>query len=222
MQGCREKRRQWRSGTRTDMALPIERRQRHHAIHWLHPCAGQVATVLIEFPSPVQRANTIAAGPNARRPVLRSPVVRYVATVTWQRAVGGRIKSDLRFNKLLTWNTFPLPPTDTDARRRIIGAAQEVPAARQLQPDLSLADLYAPTTMSNELQHAHHALDGEVDQLFGLASQHPTEPERQDVLFTRHQAMTAMSRPPLRRASTSPISVSSATPAGGVPSPEAL
>jgi hypothetical protein len=57
------------------MALPIERRQRHHAIHWLHPYAGQVATVLIEFPSPVQRANTIAAEPNARRPVLRSPVV---------------------------------------------------------------------------------------------------------------------------------------------------
>ena len=121
--------------------------------------------------------------------------------VTWQplrgnAQLGGRIKSDLRFNKLLTWNTFPLPATDIDARRRIIAAAQEVPAARQLQPDLSLADLYAPTTMSNELQHAHHALDGEVDQLFGLASQHPTEPERQDVLFTRYQAMTAMSRPP--------------------------
>ena len=113
--------------------------------------------------------------------------------ITWQHAVGRRIRSDLRFNKLLTWNTFPLPPTETDARRRIIAAGEGVMAVRQSQPDLSLADLNAPTTMSNELINAHESLDGEVDQLFGLISQHAAELERQVVLCTRYQEMAGAS-----------------------------
>jgi len=113
--------------------------------------------------------------------------------MTWQRSVGARVRSDLRFNKLLTWNTFPLPRIDIEARRRIIAAGEGVLAARQLQPDLPLSDLYAQTTMSNELIDGHQALDREVDQLFGLTSQHPTERERQDVLFARYQKMIAPS-----------------------------
>jgi hypothetical protein len=113
--------------------------------------------------------------------------------ITWQRTVGGRVKSDLRFNKLLTWNTFPLPPTDVNARRRIIAAGEEVLAARQLQSDLSLADLYAPATMSDELADAHHTLDRAVDQLFGLMPR-ATEPERQEALLSRYQRLTS-SRP---------------------------
>ena len=97
----------------------------------------------------------------------------------------------LRFNKLLTWNIFPLPPTDMAARRRITAAGEGVLAARQLQPDVSLADLYAPTTMSSELISAHNALDRDVDLLFGLTSQDCPELERQWVLFTRYQAMAA-------------------------------
>jgi hypothetical protein len=117
-------------------------------------------------------------------------VISCTMFITWQRTVGGRIKSDLRFNKLLTWNTFPLPPTNVDTRERVIAIGEGVLAARRLQPDLSLADLYAPASISDELLNAHHELDREVDQLFGLTSQHPTELERQDVLFARYQEMT--------------------------------
>ncbi len=108
-----------------------------------------------------------------------------------QRTVGGRIKSDLRFNKLLTWNTFPLPPTDKDSRGRAIKAGGAVLAARERQPELSLAELYSPANTSSELLDAHQALDAEVDQLFGLKSKHPSELERQDVLFTRYQELTS-------------------------------
>jgi hypothetical protein len=110
--------------------------------------------------------------------------------ITWQRAVGRRIRSDLRFDKLLIWNTFPLPPTGTEARRRIIAAGEGVLEVRQRQPGVSLADLYAPITMSDELINAHEALDSEVDQLFGLTSQHPAELERRVVLCAGYREMT--------------------------------
>ena len=81
--------------------------------------------------------------------------------ITWQRTMGGRIKSDLRFNKFLTWNTFPLPPTPPISREAIIHAGEAIVAARKLQPDVALADLYAPGRLSNE-RIAHEKLDGEV------------------------------------------------------------
>ena len=43
-------------------------------------------------------------------------VISSAIFMTWQRTVGGRIKSDLRFNKLLTWNTFPLPMASSKDR----------------------------------------------------------------------------------------------------------
>lgn len=72
--------------------------------------------------------------------------------ITWQRTVGGRLESRLRFNKLLTWNTFPLPPTDPDSRQRIISAGSDVLAVRALRPDLSLAQLYNSLSISGSSQ----------------------------------------------------------------------
>ncbi len=111
--------------------------------------------------------------------------------ITWQRTVGGRLKSDLRFNKLLTWNTFPLPHTDAATRQSIVQGGSAVLRTRELRPDLSLADLYNPAAMSTELIDAHQGLDREVDHLFGLRSGRPTLLERQDRLFSRYRELTA-------------------------------
>lgn len=118
-------------------------------------------------------------------------VISSTMFITWQRTVGGRIKSDLRFNKLLTWNTFPLPPTDEEARRRVIEAGDDVLKARQSQPGSVLADMYITGAMPADLLDAHRTLDREVDRLFALKSAEPTELDRQDVLFARYQELTA-------------------------------
>lgn len=117
-------------------------------------------------------------------------VISSAMFIAWQRAVGGRIKSDLRFNKLLTWNTFPLPHTSERARRDIVAAGKGVLAARQLQAGRSLAQLYEPGLMSSELSAAHHDLDTRVDTLFGISRSRSTELQRQDLLFERYRSMT--------------------------------
>ncbi|WP_077490887.1 class I SAM-dependent DNA methyltransferase [Sinomonas mesophila] len=132
-------------------------------------------------------ANFITADPDG----FMFAIISSTMFITWQRTVGGRIKSDLRFNKLLTWNTFPLPHTDPETRARIISAGEDVLRARELQPETSLAGLYNPSTISPELLAAHHALDLEVDRLFGLPPQQSTELQRQDVLFARYQELVA-------------------------------
>lgn len=109
----------------------------------------------------------------------------------WQRTVGGRLESRLRFNKLLTWNTFPMPRTDETIRDRIINAGAEVLRVRAEQPDVPLTDLYDPSSISPELQAAHTALDTVVDRQFGLERGSHPELERQEILFARYQELTA-------------------------------
>ena len=146
------------------------------------------------FPSNRYPADVICSDANFLSPDPDGFVFAIISStmyITWQKTVGGRIKSDLRFNKLLAWNTFPLPPTDEQVRKRIIAAGAGVLKARQNQAGASLADMYAPDSMARELLDAHRTLDGEVDQLFALKSSVPTELERQDALFARYQQLTA-------------------------------
>ncbi|MFB7559780.1 class I SAM-dependent DNA methyltransferase [Streptomyces brevispora] len=114
--------------------------------------------------------------------------------MTWQRTVGGRIKSDLRFNKLLTWNTFPLPHVSHDAKESIIQAGAQVLRARESRADISLASQYDPSRISEALIEAHRALDNEVDRAFGIDSVNATEGDRQRTLFSRYSKITSAQR----------------------------
>jgi hypothetical protein len=104
---------------------------------------------------------------------------------TWQRTVGGRIKSDYRFNNKLVYNTFPFPHPPAAVRERIESAGQQVLTARAQFRDSSLADLYSPVSAPPELVSAHHELDAAVDRAFGRRGR-PNETERLATLFARY------------------------------------
>jgi hypothetical protein len=44
--------------------------------------------------------------------------------IAWQRAVGGRLKSDLRFSSTIVWNNLPLPAVDDTQRTKIAKAGR--------------------------------------------------------------------------------------------------
>lgn len=110
--------------------------------------------------------------------------------LTWQKTVGGRIKSDLRFAKDIVWNNLPLPPVDAKVRAAIIAAGQQVEAARALFPERSLADHYNALAMDPSLIDAHRALDVEVDRAFGAGRRRMDEQARQSVLFQSYIDLT--------------------------------
>lgn len=111
--------------------------------------------------------------------------------ITWQRAVGGHMKSDLRFSNKIVWNTLPLPEVSDKLRTEIIAAGQGVLDARAEQPGASLADMYNPLAMAPSLLKAHRALDRAVDRAFGARKALETNEQRLAILFKRYQEMTA-------------------------------
>ena len=110
--------------------------------------------------------------------------------LTWQRTVGGRLKSDLRFSNTIVWNNLPLPTLSEATKAKVIAAGKGVQAARDLHPGRSLAAHYNPLAMDPALVAAHNKLDALVDRAFGAGKTCTTERERQRVLFQRYQELT--------------------------------
>lgn len=105
--------------------------------------------------------------------------------MTWQRAIGGRLKSDVRFTNTLTWNNLPLPSIDATLRQQVAEGGRGVLAARELHPDRTLAQHYERLAMDPALVDAHHALDKVVDKAFGAGRGRMDEERRQKILFAR-------------------------------------
>lgn len=110
--------------------------------------------------------------------------------ITWQKTVGGRLKSDPRFTNTLVWNTLPLPALSEKVRTDVIDAGREVLNARGLHPERSLAEQYNPLAMTADLLAAHRALDRIVGKAFGARRALTSEGDRQRVLFQRFEELT--------------------------------
>lgn len=111
--------------------------------------------------------------------------------ITWQKLIGGRLKSDPSFSNTLVWNNLPLPEVPEKLRRKIIDAGKGIMEVRERHPERSLADHYDPLAMDPALVAAHNTLDRYVDKAFGATRALATNEERQVVLLQRYQEMTA-------------------------------
>ena len=109
--------------------------------------------------------------------------------MAWLRHIGGRLKSDYRYSIGLVYNTFPLPPANTDLSR-LEPLAKAVLDARDAYPDATLADLYDPDLMPPTLRRAHQSIDRAVDRLYRRTG-FTSERERAEHLFMLYEKMRA-------------------------------
>jgi len=108
--------------------------------------------------------------------------------MAWTRYVCGRIKSDYRYSKDIVYNNFPFPNPTEKQKTEIEKYAQEVLDARSKFPNSSLADLYDPIAMPQELLKAHQKLDKAVDTAYGRTFDNDSE--RVAYLFELYQNLT--------------------------------
>ena len=67
------------------------------------------------------------------------------------------------------YHNFPWPKLTDEQKTKIEQTAQGILDARALHPDSSLADLYDPLAMPQELRKAHAANDRAVMKAYGFA-----------------------------------------------------
>jgi hypothetical protein len=153
------------------------------------PCSRMEASVI------ASHANYQVQDPDG----LQFAILSSAMFMAWQKAIGGRMKSDIRFAVRTVWNNFPVPQLTVCTREALIAAGEDVQAARGEYPNLSLAQLYRVPGMPSDLLAAHNKLDEIVDSLLG-AGPTPDVTERQRILFARYAELTNLLSPRGRQA----------------------
>ncbi|HEV2755209.1 MAG TPA: DNA methyltransferase [Actinomycetota bacterium] len=93
-------------------------------------------------------------------------LVQSLMHMAWVKAVGGRIKSDLRYSAGLCYNTFPVPSLTDRDRELLTDGARDVLEAREIFADRTLGELYSPGSTPRPLLVAHERLDLAVDRIY--------------------------------------------------------
>lgn len=110
--------------------------------------------------------------------------------MTWTRAVGGRMKTDYRYSNLIVYNNFPVPPLSDSIKEKLTIAALRVLDVREYHCERTLAELYDPDKMPDDLRAAHAEVDALVDSIYSKRG-YETDEQRLSDLFAMYEAMTA-------------------------------
>lgn len=109
--------------------------------------------------------------------------------MAWVKTVGGRLETRYRYSAQLCYNTFPFPKISEAKKQEIEAAAEEVLLVRADYPEKTLADLYDPDKMPEDLREAHHNLDLIVESCY-QDKPFANDEERLECLFKLYEKMT--------------------------------
>jgi hypothetical protein len=110
--------------------------------------------------------------------------------MVWARAVGGRMKTDLRYSNTIVYNNFPVPAFPAAVKEQLTVAALRVLDVREYHCERTQAELYDPNLMPDDLRTAHGELDDLVDSIYSKRVYEADE-QRLSELFALYMAMTA-------------------------------
>lgn len=110
--------------------------------------------------------------------------------MAWTGAVSGRMREDYQYSNTIVYNNFPVPPLSDALKERLTVAALHVLDVREYHCEKTLADLYDPDLMPDDLREAHAAVDVLVDSIYSKRG-YETDEQRLSDLFAMYEAMTA-------------------------------
>ena len=110
--------------------------------------------------------------------------------MAWVKTVGGRLKTDYRYSAQLCYNTFPFPKISDEKKKEIESAAENVLITREYYPEKTLAELYDPDKMPQDLREAHAKLDDIVESCYP-GYPFASDEARLECLFKLYEKMTA-------------------------------
>lgn len=109
--------------------------------------------------------------------------------MAWVKMVCGKLESRIRYSAQLCYNTFPFPKISESKKQEIEQAAEEVLLVREEYPGKTLAELYDPDKMPQDLRDAHHRLDLIVESCY-RDTPFANDEERLECLFKLYEKMT--------------------------------
>ena len=107
----------------------------------------------------------------------------------WIGTVCVRMRTDFSYSNTLGWNTFPVPPLTEKNKADLTRCAENILLAREAHFPATIADLYDPDAMPENLRAAHDANDEVLERIY-IGRRFKNDTERLEKLFELYTKMT--------------------------------
>jgi hypothetical protein len=165
---------------------------------WVESSEVEQAKQIDEFKARFNRVQQLRmsggaqANDNADTPhrFVFAPHSDHGAIAVWIATVCGKMKTDFRYSNTLGWNTFPVPLLTEQNKADLTTCAEAILLARETHFPASLADLYDPDNMPENLRYAHERNDEVLERIY-IGRRFRNDTERLEKLFDLYTKMTA-------------------------------
>lgn len=112
----------------------------------------------------------------------------------WVASVCVRLEMRFSYSNTLGWNAFPIPALTEKNKADLTTCAEEILRAREAHFPATIADLYDPETMPENLRAAHERNDEVLERIY-IGRRFKNDTERLEKLFELYTEMTAKQKP---------------------------
>lgn len=109
--------------------------------------------------------------------------------LVWIATVCGKLETRYRYSNTLGWNTFPVPKLTEQNKADLTKAAEDILLAREAHFPKTIADLYNPEEMPEDLRRAHDRNDEILERIY-IGRRFKNDTERLEKLFEMYTTMT--------------------------------
>jgi hypothetical protein len=119
--------------------------------------------------------------------------------LVWIATVCSRLRTDFSYSNTLGWNTFPVPALTGKNKADLTHCAEDILLAREAHFPATIADLYDPDNMPDDLRRAHERNDEVLERIY-IGRRFKNDTERLEKLFELYTKMTeAQKNPSVKR-----------------------
>lgn len=113
----------------------------------------------------------------------------------WIGTVCVRMRTDFSYSNTLGWNTFPMPMLTEQNMADLLTCAEDILLAREAHFPATIAALYDPDNMPENLRHAHERNDEVLERIY-IGRRFKNDTERLEKLFELYTKMTVAAAKP--------------------------
>jgi len=123
-------------------------------------------------------------------PLWNLSIIASTMHIVWIGTVCSRLEMRFSYGNTLGWNTFPLPKLTEQNKADLNRCAENILLAREANFPATIADLYDPDSMPDDLRRAHEENDEVLERIY-IGRRFRNDTERLEKLFELYTRMTS-------------------------------
>ena len=131
-------------------------------------------------------------------PLWNFSIVASKLHLIWIATVCGKLETRYRYSNTIGWNTFPVPKLTDQNKADLTRCAENILLAREAHFPKTIADLYDPEEMPDDLRRAHDENDEVLERIY-IGRRFKNDTERLEKLFDLYTKMTAQQPKPTKK-----------------------